>query len=111
MELKEFSYVDKDAYEEDSGSYMCQFNTQPMQMQMGHLSVVIPPDIVDTATEGSSAREGGSIRLTCTATGVPTPAVMWRREHNRPIVFRHEGGRERKVGLIAGSKRLMPVDG
>ncbi|KAG7309664.1 hypothetical protein JYU34_004153 [Plutella xylostella] len=81
----------------DSGTYMCQVNTQPMQMQMGHLSVVIPPDIVDTATEGSSAREGGSIRLTCTATGVPAPAVMWRREHNRPIVFRHEGGRERKV--------------
>ncbi|XP_034828625.1 lachesin-like isoform X2 [Maniola hyperantus] len=81
----------------DSGTYMCQVNTDPMKSQMGHLSVVIPPDIVDSITEGSSAREGGSVRLTCSATGVPPPTVMWRREHNRPIVFRHDGGRERKV--------------
>lgn len=69
--------------------------------QMGHLSVVIPPDIVDSVTEGSSAQEGGSIRLTCTATGVPPPTVLWRREHNRPIVFRHDGGRERKGELMS----------
>ncbi|XP_013173727.1 PREDICTED: lachesin-like [Papilio xuthus] len=81
----------------DSGTYMCQVNTDPMKSQMGHLSVVIPPDIVDTVTEGSSAREGGSVRLTCSATGVPPPTVLWRREHNRPIVFRQEGGREKKV--------------
>ncbi|XP_068626745.1 lachesin-like, partial [Battus philenor] len=81
----------------DSGTYMCQVNTDPMKSQMGHLSVVIPPDIVDTVTEGSSAREGGSIRLTCSATGVPPPTVLWRREHSRPIVFRQEGGREKKV--------------
>ncbi|XP_049871179.1 lachesin-like [Pectinophora gossypiella] len=81
----------------DSGTYMCQVNTDPMKSQMGHLSVVIPPDIVDSVTEGSSAREGGSIRLTCSATGVPPPTVMWRREHNKPIVFRAEGGKERKV--------------
>lgn len=67
---------------------------------MGHLSVVIPPDIEDSVTEGSSAQEGGSIRLTCTATGVPPPIVMWRREYNRPIVFRHDGGRERKGELL-----------
>ncbi|CAG5046565.1 unnamed protein product [Parnassius apollo] len=81
----------------DSGTYMCQVNTDPMKSQMGHLSVVIPPDIVDTVAEGSSAREGGSIRLTCSATGVPPPTVTWRRESNRPIVFRQDGGREKKV--------------
>ncbi|XP_026330411.1 lachesin-like [Hyposmocoma kahamanoa] len=81
----------------DSGTYMCQVNTDPMKSQMGHLSVVIPPDIVDTVSEGSSAREGGSVRLTCSATGVPPPTVMWRRELNRPIVFRHDGGKEKKV--------------
>lgn len=63
---------------------------------MGHLSVVIPPDIVDSVSEGSSSQEGGSIRLACSATGVPPPTVLWRRELNRPIVFRHEGGREKK---------------
>lgn len=65
-------------------------------LQMGHLSVVIPPDIVDSISEGSSAQEGGSIRLACSATGVPPPTVLWRRENNKPIVYRHEGGRERK---------------
>lgn len=63
---------------------------------MGYLSVVIPPDIVDSVAEGSTAQEGGSVRLTCSATGEPVPMVMWRRELNRPIVFRHDGGRERK---------------
>ncbi|XP_063827490.1 lachesin-like [Ostrinia nubilalis] len=81
----------------DSGTYMCQVNTDPMKSQMGYLSVVIPPDIVDTVAEGSTAQEGGSVRLTCIATGEPPPTVLWRREHNKPIVFRHEGGRERKV--------------
>ncbi|XP_060801990.1 lachesin [Amyelois transitella] len=81
----------------DSGTYMCQVNTDPMKSQMGYLSVVIPPDIVDTVAEGSTAQEGGSVRLTCTATGEPPPTVMWRRDHVKPIVFRHEGGRERKV--------------
>ncbi|KAJ2938989.1 hypothetical protein O0L34_g18967 [Tuta absoluta] len=81
----------------DSGTYMCQVNTDPMKSQMGHLSVVIPPDIDDTVAEGSSAREGGSIRLYCTARGVPEPTLMWRREHQRPIVFRGEGGKERKA--------------
>ncbi|XP_030026929.2 lachesin isoform X2 [Manduca sexta] len=90
----------------DSGTYMCQVNTDPMKSQMGHLSVVIPPDIVDSVTEGSSAQEGGSIRLTCTATGVPPPTVLWRREGNRPIVFRHDGGRERKVVDSYGGESL-----
>ncbi|CAH0399196.1 unnamed protein product [Chilo suppressalis] len=96
----------------DSGTYMCQVNTDPMKSQMGYLSVVIPPDIVDTVAEGSTAQEGGSVRLTCTATGEPPPTVMWRREHNRPIVFRHDGGRERRgqsvsYGLGLSQKAAM----
>ncbi|XP_053605801.1 lachesin-like isoform X2 [Plodia interpunctella] len=81
----------------DSGTYMCQVNTDPMKSQMGYLSVVIPPDIVDTVSEGSTAVEGGSVRLTCTATGEPPPTVMWRRDDGKAIVFRYEGGKERKV--------------
>jgi hypothetical protein len=35
-----------DAQLEDSGAYMCQLNTDPMRFKMGHLNVVITPDIV-----------------------------------------------------------------
>ncbi|CAH2085442.1 unnamed protein product [Euphydryas editha] len=91
----------------DSGTYMCQVNTDPMKSQMGHLSVVIPPDIVDSVTEGSSAREGGSVRLTCSATGVPPPTVLWRRESYKPIVFRYDGGREKKGKLTSQYKQIQ----
>ncbi|XP_044765795.1 lachesin-like [Coccinella septempunctata] len=83
----------------DSGTYMCQINTDPMRSQMGHLEVVIPPDILNDneSTEGAGvAIEGGTIKLRCSATGVPEPAVLWRREDSRNIVLRHENGREKQ---------------
>nr|CAD7395538.1 unnamed protein product [Timema cristinae] len=84
----------------DSGTYMCQINTDPMRSQMGNLDVVIPPDILndEETTDGGVAPENGSVRLRCKATGVPEPMVLWRREDSRTIVLRHDGGRE-KQGL------------
>ncbi|KAK9889039.1 hypothetical protein WA026_004320 [Henosepilachna vigintioctopunctata] len=82
----------------DSGTYMCQINTDPMRSQMGHLEVVIPPDILNDneSTEGGGvAVEGGTIRLRCSATGVPDPTVLWRREDSRNIVLRHDNAREK----------------
>ncbi|CAK1544095.1 unnamed protein product [Leptosia nina] len=81
----------------DSGTYMCQINTDPMKSQMGHLSVVIPPDIADSEGSEASVPEGGSVELKCTATGVPEPTISWKREGGRNIVFRDENGNEEKV--------------
>ncbi|XP_045496300.1 lachesin-like isoform X2 [Colias croceus] len=81
----------------DSGTYMCQINTDPMKSQMGHLSVVIPPDIADSDGSEASAPEGGSIELRCTANGVPEPTISWKRQGGRNIVFRDENGNEEKV--------------
>ncbi|XP_065165837.1 lachesin-like isoform X2 [Atheta coriaria] len=84
----------------DSGTYMCQINTDPMRSQMGTLEVVIPPDILNDneSTEGGGvALEGGTVRLKCHAVGVPSPTVLWRREDSKSLVFRNETSREKQV--------------
>ncbi|KAJ9600321.1 hypothetical protein L9F63_009397, partial [Diploptera punctata] len=81
----------------DSGTYMCQINTDPMRSQMGNLDVKVPPDILnDEAPDGGVAPENGSVRLRCKATGIPEPTVMWRREDANNIVLRFDGGREKQ---------------
>ncbi|CAH2208339.1 jg24720, partial [Pararge aegeria aegeria] len=40
-----------------------------------------PPDILDYPTSSDQvAREGANVTLRCAAHGVPTPAVVWRKE-------------------------------
>lgn len=69
--------------------------------QTGYLDVRIPPYILDEDDiegPGSSAMEGGTIRLRCRSTGKPEPKVHWKRKDNRHIVIRSDGARE-KQGL------------
>ncbi|KAK7866545.1 hypothetical protein R5R35_002875 [Gryllus longicercus] len=93
----------------DSGTYMCQINTDPMRSQMGTLGVLIPPDILDdeASDTDNAAPEGGSVFLRCQATGVPEPAVLWRREDSRNIVFRHDGGREKLSAKTFDGETLL----
>lgn len=64
---------------------------------MGNLEVLIPPDILnDESSDGYVALEGGSVKLRCRATGIPTPRVTWRREDSSNIVLRQEGVREKQ---------------
>ncbi|CAH1153414.1 unnamed protein product [Phaedon cochleariae] len=84
----------------DSGTYMCQINTDPMRSQMGNLEVVIPPDILEDneSSDGAGmAVEGGTVRLRCKATGIPDPTVLWRREDGNNMILRPEVGREKQV--------------
>lgn len=42
---------------------------------------LVPPDILDYPTSSDQvAREGANVTLRCAAHGVPTPAVVWRKE-------------------------------
>lgn len=61
--------------------------------QMGHLDVVVPPDFVPEETSGDIiVPEGGIVRASCRATGIPKPRVKWRREDGNDIVFRDASG-------------------
>ncbi|XP_037079148.1 lachesin-like [Pollicipes pollicipes] len=83
---------------EDGGVYMCQVNTEPMLKQEGFVTVVVPPNIVDSKSSPSevAVHEGNSVRLACHADGQPPPAISWKREDNGPIFVnrperRHNG--------------------
>ncbi|XP_078034686.1 lachesin [Augochlora pura] len=79
----------KGVQQEDEGVYMCQINTNPMKWQTGTLSIVVPPDFIPEETSGDvMVREGGQVRLTCRARGVPPPRVSWRREDGENIIIR-----------------------
>ncbi|KAH0955549.1 hypothetical protein HN011_011457 [Eciton burchellii] len=81
----------------DSGTYMCQVNTDPMRSQIGYMEVVIPPDIMDLDDTADllTTKENGDVRLRCRATGTPEPVVIWRREDGRNITLRSEHGVKR----------------
>ncbi|EFN64348.1 Lachesin [Camponotus floridanus] len=79
----------KGVQKEDGGLYMCQINTDPMKSQTGMLSIVVPPDFDPDATSSDMmVGEGGQVKLTCRARGVPEPRVSWRREDGRNIIIR-----------------------
>ncbi|XP_041451214.1 limbic system-associated membrane protein isoform X2 [Drosophila obscura] len=99
----------------DSGSYMCQVNTDPMKSLSGYLDVVVPPDILnhpDHNLEEGVSTEGGSIILVCSATGVPEPRVQWRRETGKDIILRAESRDKQVPPAIKAVNQLVgaPVE-
>ncbi|XP_043066371.1 lachesin [Drosophila bipectinata] len=94
----------------DSGSYMCQVNTDPMKSQSGYLDVVVPPDILNHPTqnlEEGVSTEGGSIALECSATGVPEPKVQWRREAGKDIILRADSREKQAFKIVEGKKLIL----
>ncbi|XP_055600148.1 neurotrimin-like [Uranotaenia lowii] len=76
----------KDIKESDKGWYMCQINTDPMKSQMGYLNVVVPPDILDhQSSQDMTVPEGSNVSLTCAATGVPDPTIVWKRAGEKSL--------------------------
>ncbi|XP_051719377.1 protein turtle homolog B isoform X5 [Ctenopharyngodon idella] len=71
---------------EDQGWYECRVLMLEQQYDTFHngswvhLTVNAPPTFTDTPPQYVEAREGGSITLTCTASGNPKPVVTWLRE-------------------------------
>ncbi|KYM91883.1 Lachesin [Atta colombica] len=90
----------------DSGTYMCQVNTDPMRSQTGYMKVVIPPDIMDldNTADMLTAKENGDLMLRCRATGNPEPVVIWRREDGRNITLRNENSVKRTARTFEGEQ-------
>ncbi|XP_050739956.1 lachesin-like isoform X2 [Eriocheir sinensis] len=98
----------KDVRRNDSGEYMCQINTDPMKNQVGHLNVVIPPDILAEESSGDvMVSEGNTVRLVCRAHGYPQPRVEWRREDGRKIALRPAGQAKNEVQTWEGSELVL----
>ena len=75
----------------DSGSYACQINTEPMTTQVGILNVGYPPDITTgpNTSNDTIVAEGDSVNLRCEATGYPEPTIFWFRDGRAPIMLRN----------------------
>ncbi|GAB1861865.1 Lachesin [Camponotus japonicus] len=93
----------------DSGTYMCQVNTDPMRSQTGHMKVVIPPDIMDLddTADSLTTEENGDLRLRCRATGNPKPVVIWRREDGRNITLRNEHQGVKRMPIYEGEQLYL----
>ncbi|KAJ9597734.1 hypothetical protein L9F63_011444, partial [Diploptera punctata] len=75
---------------------------------MGNLDVKVPPDILnDDSPDDGVAPENGSVKLSCKATGIPEPTVMWRREDGNNIILRFDGGREKQAVKTYDGETLL----
>ncbi|XP_059149018.1 limbic system-associated membrane protein-like [Physella acuta] len=65
----------------DSGTYHCQINTNPIQVRPVQLIVHEPPKIIDHLSTPTKVfvREGDTVELVCNVTGIPAPTVTWHR--------------------------------
>ncbi|CAO1422983.1 unnamed protein product [Diamesa hyperborea] len=76
--------------ETDRGCYYCQINTQPLKKQSGCIDVHLPPDISDKdSSTDLTIHEFQDARLFCSATGHPTPKILFRKDDGTPIIFRN----------------------
>lgn len=80
---KDWNLMIREVRYNDSGKYMCQMNTSPVQVKNVYLFVKVPPEIIEDWTDTRfRVNEGATIELVCNATGVPLPVVTWYKDGN-----------------------------
>ncbi|XP_054284958.1 limbic system-associated membrane protein-like isoform X2 [Macrosteles quadrilineatus] len=65
----------------DAGEYLCQIADSPAKDQVHSVQVLVPPSIHTTLPNGQLvSRKGGTVTLSCTASGNPMPSIIWHRQ-------------------------------
>ncbi|XP_076465999.1 lachesin-like [Babylonia areolata] len=91
----------------DAGEFLCQLNTNPVQSKTVKLFVNVPPMIVEYTQPVEMTRmEGEMVKLSCNATGVPTPNVTWYRMHRWSSAGREQVGAKGEQLIIYNVSRM-----
>ncbi|XP_055881042.1 lachesin-like isoform X1 [Biomphalaria glabrata] len=85
----------------DSGLYMCQINTDPLQVRSVTLVVHEPPSIIDylSTPNAISVREHVTVELVCNVTGLPPPTVSWNRVSTGQWPEQGPAGARTRIGM------------
>ena len=72
-----------------------------MVLTITFLYFSVPPQIIDSESSPSTVniRENYNASLTCKASGIPDPEIIWKREDGRKIILKRkkkEGKRGKK---------------
>ncbi|KAL8560924.1 hypothetical protein ACOMHN_019908 [Nucella lapillus] len=91
----------------DAGEFLCQLNTSPVQIKTVKLFVNVPPMIVEYTQPVEMTRmEGEIVKVSCNASGVPTPNVTWYRMHRWSSAGREQVGAKGEQLIIYNVSRM-----
>ncbi|KAM5295479.1 hemicentin-1 isoform 1-T1 [Glossophaga mutica] len=87
----------------DTGQYVCRaINIAGRDDKNFHLNVYVPPSIEGPETEVVLETISNPVTLTCDATGIPPPTIVWLKNH-KPI----ENSDSLEVHILSGGSKLQ----
>ncbi|ESP02471.1 hypothetical protein LOTGIDRAFT_138404, partial [Lottia gigantea] len=106
--IKEWNLHIRDVRHNDSGTYKCEINTDPIQAKLVTLSVLVPPMIISRYSSDLVVKEEGeTAELICNVTGIPAPNVTWyKRNYRQGKNHREQIGLEGGILLIHNVSRF-----
>uniref|UniRef100_A0A8D2B9D0 Hemicentin-1 n=1 Tax=Sciurus vulgaris TaxID=55149 RepID=A0A8D2B9D0_SCIVU len=93
----------KEAEVSDTGQYVCRaINVAGRDDKNFHLNVYVPPSIEGPEKEVVVETISNPVTLTCDATGIPPPTIVWLKNH-KPI----ENSDSLEVHILSGGSKLQ----
>ncbi|XP_047376654.1 hemicentin-1 isoform X1 [Sciurus carolinensis] len=93
----------KEAEVSDTGQYVCRaINVAGRDDKNFHLNVYVPPSIEGPEKEVVMETISNPVTLTCDATGIPPPTIVWLKNH-KPI----ENSDSLEVHILSGGSKLQ----
>lgn len=97
-------YLDMD----DAGNYICEVENEAEPIkQTNTLQILVPPKITTShAGQNLTVKKDSSLKLSCNASGFPSPTISWQRQHRLL-----PGGEKSALGPILAFAHLSRSDG